>query len=52
MKSYNLSKDVFTGVMFVSGVFGFMSGEFILSTVLFALSTIASNLQPDKKLQA
>ncbi len=40
----NLYKDIFTGISFTVGVFGFMSGEFILSTLLFGAATIASNL--------
>lgn len=43
-KSTNLYKDILTGVFFTTGVFGFMSGEFILSTLLFGAATIASNL--------
>lgn len=43
-KSSNLYKDVLTGLFFTTGVFGFMSGEFILSTLLFGAATIASNL--------
>jgi hypothetical protein len=43
-KSNNLYKDVLTGLFFTTGVFGFMSGEFIISTMLFGAATIASNL--------
>ena len=43
-KSINLYKDIFTGISFTVGVFGFMSGEFILSTLLFGAATISSNL--------
>lgn len=43
-KSTNLYKDIFTGIFFTVGVFGFMSGEFILSTLLFGAATISSNL--------
>ncbi len=43
-KSINLYKDIFTGLSFTVGVFGFMSGEFILSTLLFGAATISSNL--------
>ncbi|WP_200875018.1 hypothetical protein [Methylomarinum vadi] len=38
-----LHKDILVGVLFVSGIFGFMSGEFILSTVMFATATVFSN---------
>lgn len=40
-----LQKDILVSVLFVSGVFGFMSGEFILSTVMFATATVFSNYQ-------
>jgi len=43
-KYSNLYKDILTGVFFTVGVFGFMSGEFILSTLLFAAATVSSNL--------
>lgn len=43
-KSSNLYKDILTGIFFTTGVFGFMSGEFILSTMLFGAATISSNL--------
>lgn len=38
------SKDVITGLFFVTGVLSFMSGQFILSTVLFGAASVASNL--------
>ena len=43
-KSTNLYKDILTGIFFTTGVFGFMSGEFIFSTLLFGAATISSNL--------
>ncbi|MBD9358208.1 MULTISPECIES: hypothetical protein [Methylomonas] len=43
-KSNNLYRDVLTGLFFTTGVFGFMSGEFIISTMLFGAATISSNL--------
>lgn len=36
--------DVVLGLMFLSGIFGFISGEFIISTVLFASAAIFSNV--------
>ncbi|MFK5949256.1 MAG: hypothetical protein QM500_10870 [Methylococcales bacterium] len=39
-----LNKDIFTGLMFVSGLFGFISGEFIISSTLFASAAISSNI--------
>ena len=51
-KSSNLYKDILTGVFFTTGVFGFMSGEFILSTLLFGAATISSNLDFNRSLKA
>jgi len=50
--SNNLYRDIFTGVSFLMGVFGFMSGEFIISTLLFGLSTLCSNLDLEGRFQA
>lgn len=43
-KSNNLYRDIFTGFTFTAGMFVFMSGEFIISTMLFCVATISSNL--------
>lgn len=43
-KSGNLYRDIATGLFFTTGIFGFMSGEFIISTMLFGAATISSNL--------
>ena len=43
-KSNNLYRDIATGLCFTTGIFGFMSGEFIISTVLFGAATIFSNI--------
>lgn len=43
-KPVNFYKDIVTGLLFTAGVFGFMSGEFILSTVLFGSASLTSNL--------
>ncbi|CAG7857294.1 hypothetical protein MCAMS1_02066 [biofilm metagenome] len=40
----DLRRDVLIGVMLLTGVFGFISGEFIVSTVLFAAAAIYSNV--------
>lgn len=39
-----LYRDVLIGLMFIVGIVGFISGEFIISTVLFASATILSNI--------
>jgi hypothetical protein len=40
----NLKKDLTVGVMFIGGIGSFISGQFILSTVLFAIAAIYSNI--------
>ncbi|AEG01286.1 hypothetical protein [Methylomonas methanica] len=45
MKSRNsFFRDILTGLLFTTGIFGFMSGEFVLSTVLFGAASLSSNL--------
>lgn len=46
----DLKKDILLGMMFIIGVFGFMSGEFIVSTVVFASAAIFSNIHINHKL--
>jgi hypothetical protein len=43
-KTSNLYRDIATGLFFTTGVFGFMSGEFIISTMLFGAATVFSNI--------
>ncbi len=51
-KPINLYRDIFIGLSFLTGVFGFMSGEFIVSTVLFGLASISSNLNFETGIKA
>ena len=44
-----LHQDITIGVIFVTGLLGFLSGEFILSSTLFAASAIASNVNVNRK---
>ena len=37
-------KDIIVGVLFVLGLFGFFSGEFLISTGLFGIAAVTSNL--------
>ena len=41
----NLSKDILIGGLFVIGLVGFISGEFIISSLFFATAAIVSNAQ-------
>ena len=40
----NLKKDIVTGLMFIIGIWSFISGEFIFSTVLFGSAAVYSNI--------
>lgn len=42
-------KDILIGTLFVMGMFGYTSGEFIISSILFAAASIASNVKFDHK---
>jgi Na+/proline symporter len=42
-------KDIFTGLLFITGLLGFIYGEFIISTVLFATAAIISNVNLNHK---
>lgn len=46
----DLHKDIITGIMFITGIFGFISGEFIISSTIFASAAIASNINISRKL--
>jgi hypothetical protein len=40
----SLNKDILIGLLFITGIWSFISGQFIFSTVLFAGAAIYSNL--------
>ncbi len=40
----DLQKDILTGAIFLTGIVGFISGEFIISSTLFATAAILSSL--------
>ncbi len=42
-KITNFYKDIVIGILYISGVFGFMSGEFIVSSVIFGSASLISN---------
>ncbi|BCG64341.1 MAG: hypothetical protein methR_P2114 [Methyloprofundus sp.] len=45
----NLMKDILTGLVFLMGLLGFVSGQFIISSALFAVAAIASNVNTNHK---
>ncbi|MGZ8136788.1 MAG: hypothetical protein ACXW1W_07435 [Methylococcaceae bacterium] len=40
----DFNKDILIGLMFIGGIWSFISGQFIFSTVLFASAAIYSNI--------
>jgi hypothetical protein len=40
----NFNKDIIIGLIFIAGIGSFISGQFIISTVLFAGAAIFSNI--------
>jgi len=40
----DFQRDITIGVMLAAGIFGFISGEFVVSTMLFAFAAIGSNV--------
>ena len=45
----DFQKDILTGTVFIIGLLGFISGEFIISSALFASAAIASNVNANSK---
>ncbi len=45
----DLYKDILTGAVFLTGLIGFISGEFIISSTLLATAAIASNVNINRK---
>lgn len=46
----DIQKDIIMGLIFITGIYGFISGEFILSTILFAGVAIYSNILLTRRL--
>ena len=43
----NLSKDILLTALILIGITGFISGEFIISSAIFALAAIGSYIKTD-----
>ena len=41
----NLSRDILLTALILVGITGFISGEFIISSAIFALAVIGSNIK-------
>jgi len=40
----NFKRDMLIGLLFVVGILGFISGEFIVSTIMFGSAALFSNM--------
>lgn len=45
-------KDILIGSLFIAGILSFMSGLFVISTVLFAASSMFSNMSGKVQLES
>jgi hypothetical protein len=43
------TKDILNGLAFAIGIMGVLAGEFIISSALFAATTLASNINMNRK---
>ena len=48
----DFNKDMLIGLMFITGIWSFISGQFIVSAVLFGSAAIFSNIVIRAKLAA
>lgn len=47
-KSHAMHKDIMTGLFFLAGILSFVSGEFVMSAMLFGTASLTSHLQSAK----
>ena len=52
MKTNNLYRDIFIGLFLFAGLFSFMSGQFVISTLLFGFASLTSNLELNAPVRA
>ncbi len=45
----NLNRDITTSILFIVELWAFISGQFIISTVMFASADVLSNIMPKAK---
>jgi hypothetical protein len=46
----NLNKDILIGSLFIAGIWSFISGLFVISTVVFAATSLFSNMSDKAQL--
>jgi hypothetical protein len=48
----SFNKDILIGLLFIAGIWSFISGQFIFSTILFASAAIYSNIAKRAQLKS
>ncbi len=48
----DFKRNIAIGLMFLIGILGFIAGEFVVSTVMFAAATIFTNIAVNRSLQS
>ena len=48
----NFNRDIIISLLFIAGIWSFISGQFIISTILFATAAIYSNIVMRAKLNS
>ena len=48
----DIKKDIFIGTLFIGGIWAFISGGYVLSTLMFATAAISSNIAANPKLDS
>lgn len=48
----DLNKDILVGSLFIAGILSFLSGLFIISTVVFGATTMVSNMAGRAQLES
>lgn len=46
----DLKKDIITGLILLSGLYGFLEGEYIIAALLFAIDSVYSNVWLTRRL--
>ena len=47
----DLNKDILIGTLFITGILSFLSGQFVISTVLFGATAMFSNMSGKAHIQ-
>ncbi|MGZ8183165.1 MAG: hypothetical protein ACXWT1_14505 [Methylobacter sp.] len=48
----DIQRDILIGLIFIVGILGFISGEFIVSTIMFAAAAIFTNVVLSQRLHS